>query len=196
MKDGLGVTGLIQFGYVYEPGDFCLSGQTVGGKFTCVGKSDHVGGSDPRWEWQYWHNAYSNDFSYGTGPANSVELNGTWHKYTIEPNAGGGWSFILDGREVGSVTDAWTRSKAPAYFVAEKGSDTASFGPLGPIEFRNLAYLEDDRWHNMTSLHARVACSANSPPNCKSSILYGVMSEGAGVVIVGSGIQQPKDLDL
>lgn len=193
--DNLNNGAFIQFGYIYEPGYYCLSGQTVGGHFTCLGDSDHIGGSDARWEWQYWPKEYGSDFSFGTGPANSAGLDRTWHNYTIEPNTRGGWSFILDGRVVAYVTDTWTRSKDAAYFVAEKGSDTyATLGRLGPVEFRGLAYLEDDGWHYATKLYARVGCAVNT--NCNINIPYGVMSEGAGVVIAGSGIQQPNDYDL
>jgi len=193
--DNLNNGAFIQFGYIYEPGYYCLNGQTVGGKFTCLGDSDHIGGSDARWEWQYWPNSNVNDFSYGKGPANSAGLDGTWHKYSIEPNTRGGWSFVLDGREVSYVTNVWTRSKDAAYFVAEKGSNTyATLGRLGPVEFRNLAYLKDDGWHYATTLSALVGCAVNT--NCNINIPYGVMSEGAGIVIAGSGIQRPSDLDL
>jgi hypothetical protein len=193
--DNLNNGAFIQFGYIYEPGYYCLSGQWVGGKFTCLGDSANIEGSDARWEWQYWPNANANDFSYETGSANSAGLDGTWHKYSIEPNTRGGWSFVLDDREVSYVTDAWTRSKDAAYFVAEKGGDTyATLGQLGPVEFRNLAYLKDDGWHYATALYARVGCAVNT--NCDISIPYGVMSEGAGVVIAGSGIQRPSDLGL
>jgi hypothetical protein len=192
--DNLDNGAFIQFGYNYEPGYYCLNGHTVRGQFTCLGDSDHIGGSDARWSWQYWPNENGNDFSYGDGPANSAGANGTWHKYSIEPSTRGGWGFILDGQEVASVTDAWTRSKDVAYFVAEKGGDTATLGRLGPVEFRDLAYLEVDGWHYATKLYARVGCAVNT--NCNINIPYGVMSEGAGVVIAGSGIQQPNDLEL
>ncbi len=83
-----------------------MNGETVGGNFTCLGDSADIGGSDARWEWQYWPNGTGNDFSYAKGPTSSVGPDGTWHKYSIEPNTRGGWSFILDDREVSYITDA------------------------------------------------------------------------------------------
>lgn len=78
--------------------------------------------------------------------------------------------------------------------MAEKGSDITTLGQLGPVEFRNLAYLKEDGWHYGTSLYAYVGRAVNT--NCNISNPYGVMSEGAGVVMTGSGIRQPNDLDL
>ena len=192
--DNLDNGGFIQFGYIYEPGDWCLKGQTVGGKFTCLGDSAQVGGSDAIWEWQYWPDVNGNDFSFEKGPANSAGLDGSWHKYLIQPNTAGGWSFLLDGREVSHFTVAWTKSQDAAYFVAEKGSNAATSGRLGPVEFRNLAYLKDDGWHSVAALYATVGCAVNTDCNVKNP--YGVMLEDSGIVIAGSGIHQPKDNDL
>ena len=183
----------IQFGYIYEPGYYCLKGQWVSAKFTCTSKSESIGGSDARWEWQYWPNGTGKNFFYEKGPANSAGLNGTWHRYSIQPNAAGVWSFLFDGQEVSHFSETWARSKSVAYFMAEKGSNATTLGQLGPVEFRNLAYLKDDGWHNVTRLYARVTCSVNT--NCNINNPYGVMSEGSGHVIAGSGIHQPKDLE-
>ncbi len=105
----------------YEPGYLCLKGQTVSGKFACLGDSDHIGGLDVRWEWQYWPDVNGHDFSFEIGPANSVGLDGSWHKYSIQPNTAGGWSFLLDGREVSHFAVAWTKSKDAAYFDRGEG---------------------------------------------------------------------------
>jgi hypothetical protein len=192
--DNLDNGGFIQFGYVYEPGYWCLKGQTVAGKFTCLGDSAHVGGSDARWEWQYWPDVNGNDFSYEKGPTNSAGPDGSWHKYSVQPNTAGDWSFLLDGREASHATVTWTRSVDAAYFVAEKGSDVATFGRLGPVEFRNLAYLQDDGWHPVTALYANVGCAVGTDCNVKNP--YGVTLEESGVAITGSGIHQPGDRDL
>jgi hypothetical protein len=56
------------------------------------------------------------------------------------------------------------KPKGAAYFVAEKGSDTATFGKLEPVEFRNLAYLKDYGWHSVTELYTNVECGVNT--NC------------------------------
>jgi uncharacterized repeat protein (TIGR02543 family) len=78
--------------------------------------------------------------------------------------------------------------------MAENGSDSATFGRLGPVEFRNLAYLKDDGWHYATALYAHVDCAVNTDCDVKNP--YGVMWEDSGVVIAGSGTHQPKNLDL
>ncbi|HMK83323.1 MAG TPA: hypothetical protein VK503_06365 [Candidatus Bathyarchaeia archaeon] len=192
--DNLDNGAFIQFGYIYEPGYWCLRGQTVGGKFTCRGSSAQVGVSDPIWEWQYWPDVNGNDFYFEKGPANSAGLDGSWHKYSIQPDSAGGWSFVLDGREVSHITVAWTKSQDAAYFVAEKGGNTATFGRLGPVEFRNLVYLKDDGWHTVAALYASVGCAVGTDCNVKNP--YGVMLEDSGVVIAGSGIHQPKDKTL
>jgi uncharacterized repeat protein (TIGR02543 family) len=192
--DNLDNGAFVQFGYIYEPGYWCLKDQSVNGQFTCSGGSDHVGGSDARWEWQYWPDVNGNDFSVEKGPANSAGLDGSWHKYSIQPNRAGGWSFLLDGREVSHFAVAWTKSKDAAFFIAEKGSDAATFGKLGPVEFRNLAYLKDEGWHPVTALYANVGCGMGTDCNVKNP--YGVMLEDSEVVIAGSGIHQPKDKDL
>lgn len=194
--DNLDNGGFIQFGYIYEPGDWCLKGHVhETGDSPCLGDSGHVGGSDARWEWQYWPDVNRNDFDFEKGPANSAGQDGSWHKYSIQPNTAGGWSFLLDGREVSRLALAWTKSKDAAFFIAEKGSDTASFGKLGPVEFRNLAYLKDDGWHPVAALYASVGCSVDT--DCSNvKVPYGVMLEDSGVVIAGSGVHQPKDMDL
>ncbi len=80
--------------------------------------------------------------------------------------------------------------------IAEKGSDTATFGKLGPVEFRNLAYLKDDGWHAVAALYALVNVLCAVSTNCDVRNPYGVMLEDSGIVIAGSGIHQPKDMDL
>lgn len=192
--DNLENGAFIQFGYIYEPGYWCLKGSTNMACGTGSGDSAHVGGSDARWEWQYWPDRNGKDFSFQKGPANSAGLDGSWHKYTIQPNAAGEWSFLLDGREVSHLNERWARSDNAAYFVAEKGSDVATFSRLGPVEFRDLAYLKDDGWYPVTALYAIVGCGEGTDCNVKNP--YGVMREESGVVIAGGGIHQPKAMNI
>ncbi len=114
--DNLDNGALIEFGYIYEPGYYCLSGQMVGREFTCLGSSGNIGVSDARWEWQYWPKVAGKDFSIEKGPANSVGLNGTWHKYSIEPNPGGGWTFLLDDQQVSPGQNELENIAKPAHF--------------------------------------------------------------------------------
>jgi hypothetical protein len=77
--------------------------------------------------------------------------------------------------------------------VAEKVTLSIAPGNLGPVEFRNLAYLKQDGWHNTTALYALVGCGVN--PVCITNP-YGVSLESADQIIAGSGLSQPQDRDL
>jgi hypothetical protein len=77
--------------------------------------------------------------------------------------------------------------------VAEKVTLSIAPGSLGPVEFRNLAYLKEDGWHNSTALYALVGCGVN--PVCITNP-YGVSLESANQIIAGSGLSQPQDRDL
>lgn len=181
----------IQFGYGLEQGYYCLRGQTVGGRFTCLGASEHIGAHDARWQWQYWPKLDGNDFYYGIGPANSAGMEGTWHKYSIVPNAENSWTFVLDDRPVDSVSFECTHSKDPVYEVAEKVASTEQFGSLGPAEFRNLAYLKQDGWHAVNYLYVLRSCAINT--NCSFDIPYGVSLKGPNYIVAGSGLEKLKD---
>jgi len=177
----------IQFGYGYEPGYFCLKGVLKEDWFTCQGGSDHIGSSDARWQWQYWPDAYRHEFYYEIGPAGSVGMDGTWHVYSIMPNVRNGWTFVLDGQPVGSVPFQWTLSKERAFVVAEKVTSSEPFGNLGPVEFRDLAYLKNGGWHTVDSLFFLKGCAVNT--NCSIGIPYGVALQGANHIVAGSEIQ-------
>ena len=194
VADNLDNGAFIQFGYLYEPGYFCLKDQLANGKWTCSGNSDNIGNSDARWFWQYWPDRNGDDFSVEIGPANSAGTDMSWHRYSIQPNTAGRWSFLLDGREVSHIAVRWTRSNDVALFAAEKGSDTKTFSRLGPVGFRNLTYLQDDGWHPVAALYAYVGCGVGT--DCNVNNPYGVRWEDSGVVTTGSGIHRPNDGDL
>lgn len=178
----------IQFGYCLEQGYYCLRGKTVGGRFTCLGGSEHIRAYDARWQWQYWPELNGSDFYYGIGPANSAGMEGTWHKYSIVPNGENTWTFVLDGRPVDSVSFSCTHSKDPVYVVAEKVTSVKQFGNLGPTEFRNLAYLKQDDWHAVNSLYVLRGCAINT--NCSFDIPYGVSLKGPNYIVAGSGLEK------
>lgn len=189
--DNLDDGAFIQFGYCYEPGYYCLKGEWLGGKFTCLGGSDKLGTTDARWQWQYWPNVLANDFYYEIGPANSAGQNGTWHTYSIVPNSANGWSFLLDGQQVASLAFQCKVSRDPAYFVAEKATNSSALGILGPVEFRNLAYLKEDGWHTVDSLSVIRACGART--DCSIDNPYGVSLEGPSYVAAGSGLEKREN---
>jgi len=183
----------IQFGFILQPGSYCLAGKITGDHVDCRSKYELIGGSDARWFWEYWPNASNPDFYFGTGGNNSAGQEGSWHNYEIEPDAENGWAFILDGHQVGNFSVQSTPSKDPAYMVAEKVTLSLAPGSLGPVEFRNLDYLKLDGWHNSTALYALVGCGVN--PVCITNP-YGISLEGANQIIAGSGLAQPQDRDL
>ena len=183
----------IQFGYILQPGSYCLAGKVIGEHVECQTKYQQIGESDARWFWEYWPNASTPIFYFGTGGNNSAGAQGSWHNYEIEPNPQNGWAFILDGRQVANFSAHYAPSKDPAYMVAEKVTLSIAPGSLGPVEFRNLAYLKENGWHNSTALYALVGCGVN--PVCITNP-YGVSLESADQIIAGSGLSQPQDRDL
>lgn len=182
--------GFVQFGYSLEPGNYCLKGQAISGNSICLGSWEMIGFSDARWQWQYWPNKYWIDYYWGIGPVNSVGSNGTWHTYSIVPNANGtSWSFQLNGKEVDHLLFQPTHSANSVRFIAEKGISSQQYRErLGPVEFRNLAYLKGDGWHLARTLTAIAVCA----PQCNMPNPFGVAVNGlGGYMIAGSGIKQP-----
>ena len=183
----------IQFGYILQPGSYCLAGKIIGEHVDCKTKYQQIGESDARWFWEYWPNASNPTFYFATGGNDSAGAQGSWHNYKIEPNPQNGWSFIFDGHQVDNFSIHYAPSKDPAYMVAEKVTLSIAPGNLGPVEFRNLTYLKQDGWHNSTALYALVGCGVN--PVCIANP-YGVSLESADQIIAGSGLSQPQDRDL
>jgi hypothetical protein len=108
------------------------------------------------------------------------------------PNVLGGWDFVLDGQAVDSMAIPWTTSKDAAYFAAEEiTSDPVPSGDLGPVEFRNLSYLNQSSWHEVESLTALSGCSVVTPktPSC-DNLPYGITVLGPNDVIAGTGEQR------
>ena len=181
----------VQFGFdITTPRYYCLHGEVIEGQGTCSGAMDNVGYGDARWFWQYWPNSAVDDFYYGIGPANSAGVNGSWHLYQIWPNVTGGWNFVMDGKTISSLkTFQATKSRDSAYMVAEQLTSTQSAsGTLGPVEFRNLSYLDNyTQWREVTSLSAISECG--NTPYCDTTIPYGVTVSGPNEIIAGSGRQ-------
>jgi hypothetical protein len=182
----------VQFGYSLQPGNYCLKGEAISGDVICLGSSGTIGFSDARWQWQYWPNKYWIDYYWEIGPANSAGSNETWHTYSIVPNSKStGWSFQLDGKEVDHILFSPTDSASPLKFISEKGfSSPQQKERLGPVEFRNLAYLKTDGWHLTQTLTANLVCA----PQCSIQNPFGVAVDGpGGYMIAGSGIKQPTN---
>ena len=183
--DNLNNSGFVQFGYEIEsPGRYCVKGQVIGGTPECS-RSDTLTDADARWFWEYFPNLKGTDFYYGIGTFGSVGSNGTWHQYAITPSAAGGWVFLLDGNSVDSIGFHWTHSKDRVYVVAEKVTTSTSPGPLGPVEFRNVAYLKGDGWHGVSQLYVLRGCGVSQ--DCGSSVPYGVQLKGPNYIVAGSG---------
>ncbi len=183
--DNLDNGGFIQFGFQIEsPGKYCVKGQVVGGAHECS-RTDTLTDADARWFWEYFPNLKGTDFYYGTGAFGSVGSNGTWHEYAITPSAVGGWAFLLDGNQVDNIGLHWTHSKNRVYVVAEKVTSSTSPGLLGPVEFRNVAYLKDDGWHGVSQLYVLRGCGVSQ--NCGLGVPYGLQLKGPNYIVAGSG---------
>lgn len=181
----------IQFGYqLVPPGYYCLYAHVVGDQETCFGSYSAVGTEDARWFWAYFQNGTVNDFYFGLGPKDSADADGSWHLYQILPNTVNGWNFLLDGQTVWSLNDFKVqRSESPAFLVAEEVTNaTSPSGSLGPVEFRNLSYWNQNGWRQVQSSTAISGCGGLNL-NCGISIPYGVTVLGANDVIVGTGEQ-------
>jgi hypothetical protein len=185
---------------VLVPGRVCVYGHVTGSHLDCLGSTDTIGSSDPRWFWQYWPNGTVIDYDYEVGSTGSVGPDGSWHLYAIQPNTANGWDFVLDGKIVRSLSNShWTTSRQSVYALAEEITTAPSAsGSLGPVEFRNLSYLKEDGWHQVTSLTATVGCAVLNPncdhPNIK--LPYGVTLAGPNDFKAGTGQQLRKNNDL
>jgi len=180
----------VQFGYILLPaGDYCAEGVVAGDEPNCIGGSVHVGVTDAIWFWEYYPNARVNNYYSGLGPSGSAGSNSTWHLYSIVPNSLDGWDFLLDGKKVSTVAlHSWALSGDPVYAVAEEVTTSpVASGVLGPVEFRNLAYLKQDGWHQVTSLTGLAGCGI-STPDCNIAIPYGVTVKGPDYMVAGTGM--------
>ena len=119
---------------------------------------------------------------------NSAGSNSTWHLYSISSLASGDWSFMLDGVTVYSSNFPSTPSTSPAHLVAEQTSGSY-LSKLGPVEFRDLAYLGNNSvWQGTSSLTLIEGCGAADNNPCAVSNAYGVESAGPNDVIAGSSV--------
>jgi hypothetical protein len=184
----------IQFGYLLlSPGYYCLTAHVSANGTACTGANDNVSPGDARWFWAYFPNSQKVDeWYYGFGLSNSAGANNTWHLYSIQPSDTNNWSFEMDGVSVYTLGFQAVPSSSPAHFVAEKAS-----GPdqqrLGPVEFRNLAYLGDDgQWHGTSSLTPIVGCGEGDTIPCDSTMPYGVAAVGMNDALAGSNIPIPS----
>jgi len=132
-----------------------------------------------------------NNWYYGFGPPNSAGTNSTWHLYSISPSSSGDWNFMVDGSTIYASNFAAAPSISPAHVVAEKASG-ANLSQLGPVEFRNLAYLGNDTlWHSISSLSPIGGCGPGGNSGCDASA-YGVEPAGINDLIAGSNLSTPQ----
>jgi hypothetical protein len=186
----------VQFGYILpSPGYYCLNGHVTSTGTSCLA-AGNIGFADARWFWSYFPNTRDvSDWYYGFGFANSAGVNGTWHLYSIQPSALGEWTFLLDGAPVYSSEVPVTASISPAHLVAEKASGPY-LSQLGPVEFRDLAYLGNRLWHATSSLTPIEGCGLAESNTCTVSTAYGVELAGPNDVIAGSGVPLPESGQL
>jgi hypothetical protein len=183
----------IEFGYnLLSPGKYCNSGASSGFSGPCEA-STTVNGSQPVWYWEYSPDSVSGLSYYGSGLLQTLQANGTWHLYSIFPDSNGGWRFEIDGQAVANAQFPPSTSRDRVFFFAGKTSTASTPGILGPVEFRNLAYLKQDGWHSVEFLYALVTCGVNN--QCPSNP-YGVSLISSNEIIAGTSIAQPSDGQL
>jgi len=193
--DRLQAGAFIQFGYILlSAGSYCGNATMESGSvLSCGGRSLTVNGSQPAWFWTYFPGMNESKFDYGLGLSQVLASNGTWHLYSIHPSKLRTWVLELDGQNIATLNVLPINSRDTPTLVAEKATQSATPGPLGPVEFRNLSYLEPDGWHSVKALYAIVNCGAN--PNC-IPIPYGVSLIGPNHIIAGTAVSQPPDGSL
>jgi len=184
----------VQFGYaIYPAGTWCNRAVNMrpGKSFECLTGNLTVDGSEAIWAWTYFHDSSGNLYDHGIGHLSGV--NGTWHEYRMESDLEGLWGFFLDGVEVAHTSVQTSEIRAIA-LSAEKTTLSITPGPLGPVEFRNLSYLDrilgQNTWFQVMTLTADTSCSVNA--KCLP-ISYGIALLGPNDVIAGTSIPQPVD---
>jgi hypothetical protein len=188
--DNLANGAFIQFGYSLEPGVYCLKGAFVGGNFKCLGVSEIISASDPRWQWQYWPNRAGSDYYYQIGPTGSGGSNGTWHAYTIRPNSSDFWAFLIDGHIVANSNLTVDPSLDSAFVVAERTEASSTPIDLGPVRFKHISYLNSTGWRETNSLIALSYCQ----PNVGCENPFGVSAtDNANALIAGSGVTRSHE---
>jgi len=106
----------------------------------------------------------------------------------VLPSQTGKWGFLLDGERVATTDFPSAVSQEPIAMVAEKSAGPQYHGELGPVEFRDLAYIGPDGLHYVDSLLLLEACV---PAPC-ASIPYGVLVRGPARIIAGTGVAGSK----
>jgi len=178
----------VQFGYEATNEISCNLGYQTANIVSpnCSGFDQQFVPSKPVWFYQYWPSTRVQTFYFGMGQDGSAGVNGTWNTYTIQPSQNGNWQFIMNGQMVGNLNVPAVPSISVAYMEAEKVSDTATTGPLGPVEFRNLSYYTGSSWQYVNSLSVLRSCGvgmlcANFP--------FGVTAIANNDILAGSNQQ-------
>lgn len=129
------------------------------------------------------------------GPAGSAGGNGSRHTYTVETMPGGtagsvDWRVTMDGTTIGQFT--WTAGNTGAYMPGVYAESSgyaphAATSELGPVAFRGgIQVRQAGQTGYVTAPHVQVQYNAANicPP-------YGVAADGAGGVLLGSGLKCP-----
>jgi hypothetical protein len=177
----------IQFGFGFQPGRLCLRAFfQVNGTGTCMGGWDVIPNGDARWFWEYWPDWQGKLGVYSQiGPSMSVGANATWHTYYIADSLNQRWSFVLDGRQVGSMNVTPSESVDKPIVSAEQVTTEAPVR-LGPVEFKNLSYFSSGVWRPVEFLKAVLDCGGFGIGICSTPNPYNVTLLGENDVIAGS----------
>lgn len=152
----------------------------------------NVNGGESSWFWEYFLPGTATEGTGGfLGDIGSVvRPNGTWIKFMITSQEST-WSAYVDQKQVGSADLGLSNSRIGPYASAEIAQVREADNPLGPVEFRNLAYRDTDlTWHLADAAVALCCYSSGSARLGGVAYPYGV----AGVPgennhwLAGSGV--------
>jgi hypothetical protein len=189
----------IQFGYILSAHTemWCARGEADDqfDVLRCDSVMEPTDVSDIHWFWEYWPNSSVPRFSFQFG-SGQEGVNGTWHTYAIMPDPENiAWRMLLDGVRVSVAFFTPVLSESPVYVVAEQVTADPP-DRLGPVEFRNMSYLDQDVWRPVKSLQVLVGC-ATIPDlkQCSTDTLnpYGTSAMGANAIVAGLGIRKQPD---
>lgn len=152
-----------------------------------------INAGDAQWFYEYFPSGYDGGFLGELGPAGSVGVNGTFHRYAFYVS-GSKWNFAVDGQIVGSVS-LGTQSSGVGIPVAfgEVANTTGVSSDISQIIFSNLSFYQSGSFKPVQEGLSYIGYGVGSKNDKLNP--YGVVEVGNRVnyFAVGSGLAQPQN---